>query len=82
MDKKYPANSSDIDSYNQPAPAYSNGGEPSAPPAFPSVQYQQCQSIPMPSPSPSNAYQYLIRKRDVNDRHFPINAALFLLGLL
>lgn len=74
MDQKHP-NSSDLDSYSQGAPVYSSG-EPSAP-SLSSVQYQ---SIPIPPTT--QHYRYLIRKRDSNNRHFPINAALFLLGLL
>ncbi|KAI7894936.1 uncharacterized protein EV154DRAFT_560011 [Mucor mucedo] len=76
MDQKRPIHSSDLDSYNQGVPAYSAGGEPSAP-SLPAVQHNEYQSIPMPS----NTNRYLIRKRGSNNRHFPINAALFLIGL-
>lgn len=76
MDQKQAFSSSDVGSYNQGAPAYSARGEPSAP-SLPAIEYQ---SIRMPSNT--NEGRFFIRKRGSNNRHFPINAALFLIGLL
>jgi hypothetical protein len=72
----------------------SSSFQPSAPPSVQGDEYagfnngqHYYQSIPMPttaSPlptqSPLERVRYIIRKRDQDERHFPVNASLFLLG--
>ncbi|KAI8090631.1 hypothetical protein BDF21DRAFT_460058 [Thamnidium elegans] len=77
MDYKpiYPVNSPDVDSYQ-------GSSVPSAPP-IPSPQYVHYQTVPMPLPHQSEfAYRYAIKRKNTDGNHFPINASLFLLGLL
>ncbi|GAN03887.1 hypothetical protein MAM1_0050c03343 [Mucor ambiguus] len=54
----------------QPQPNYSH------PYAHYQQQHQQQQSYE----EPSQHYRYIISNRDRGDRHFPVNAALFVLG--
>jgi hypothetical protein len=63
--------------------------EPSAPPSEVSYSYQQplntqqptnYQTIPIPQ-QPLYVMRYIIKNKNGNDRHFPINATIFVLGL-
>lgn len=72
--------------------ASSSANEPSAPPDEGSYSYQQQQqplniqqptnylTIPTPA-NPQYVMRYIIKSKNGNDRHFPVNAAIFLLGL-
>lgn len=67
----------------------SSAYEPSAPPSEVSYSYQQLLNVQQPTnyqtmpvrQQPLYVMRYIIKSKNGNDRHFPVNAAIFVLGL-